>query len=85
MFRRALTLLGTLLTLVAATAAPSFALYREDGDEPDTGLSVLETLGYFVGAPVLLYLVITVIVMAFTGKRGGGVTDLDRMPLSERD
>lgn len=84
MFRRLLALAAVLFAITAATTAPALALYREDGDEPGTGLSILETLGYFVGAPVLLYLVISLIVMGFTGKRGGGA-DLDRIPLSDRD
>jgi hypothetical protein len=85
MFRRALLLLAAIGGSFLVSAAPALALYREDGDEPGTGLTVLETLAYFVGAPVLLYLVITVIVMAATGKRGGGVAELDRIPLSNRD
>lgn len=85
MLRRVLTLSFALLATIAASATPVFALYREDGDEPGVGLSVLETLGYFVGVPVLLYLVISLIVMGLTSKRGGGVADLDRLPLSERD
>lgn len=85
MFRRAFALSIAALALTLTSAAPALALYREDGDEPGVGLSVLETLAYFVGAPVLLYVVISLIVMGLTSKRGGGVAGLDRIPLSDRD
>lgn len=85
MIRRALTLVVSTAVVSVAFVSPALALYREDGDEPGTGLSVLETLGYFVGAPVLLYVVISLLVMGSTSKRGAGVADLDRIPLSDRD
>lgn len=85
MFRRALHVSLATLIVSIAMASPALALYREDGDEPGTGLTVLETLGYFVGIPVLLYVVIALLVMGLTSKRGGGVAELDRVPLSDRD
>jgi hypothetical protein len=85
MFRRALAIFASLLVITTASIAPAFALTRQDGDDPGAGLTVLETIGYFVGAPVLLYLVISLIVMGLTTKRGGGVAELDRLPLSDRD
>lgn len=78
MIRRAFILFAALAVTVL-TSAPVQALTREDGDEPGTGLSVLETLAYFVGAPVLLYLIITALVMAFNSKKGGGVAELDTL------
>lgn len=78
MIRRALILLSVPFASVLLSA-PAQALNREDGDEPGTGLTVLQTLGIFVGAPVALYLIIAVIVMAFNSKKGGGVADLDTL------
>jgi len=52
---------GTALTLLITS--PAFALVRDDGDEPGSGLSVAQTLGLFVGLPVLMFLVIAALVM----------------------
>ncbi|GAB2613651.1 hypothetical protein GCM10027168_52900 [Streptomyces capparidis] len=52
---------GTVLMLL--TSSPAFALTPDDGDEPGSGLSVAETLGLFVGLPVLAFLVIAGLVM----------------------
>ena len=57
-----------LLTLVTAlpliVASPAAALSRDDGDDPGAGLSALQTLGWFVGAPLGLFLLIVVAVYA---------------------
>lgn len=45
-------------TLMMLLSSPAFALTRDDGDDPGPGLSVGETLGLYVGIPVLLFLVI---------------------------
>ncbi|AJZ85649.1 hypothetical protein ACFV27_17010 [Streptomyces antimycoticus] len=56
--------------VIAATTAmllmssPAFALTRDDGDDPGPGLSVAETLGLYVAAPIVLFLVIAGLVMA---------------------
>lgn len=56
-------------TLAAAAAlplllsSPAFAA-RDDGDDPGPGLSVAETLGIYVGLPILLFLVIAGLVVA---------------------
>ncbi|WP_420855746.1 hypothetical protein [Streptomyces oceani] len=56
-------------TLTAGTVAlltlssPAFAVTPDDGDDPGPGLSVLETLGIYVGLPILLFLVIAGLVM----------------------
>ncbi|AEM87260.1 hypothetical protein AB0B12_29205 [Streptomyces sp. NPDC044780] len=56
--------------VIAATTAmllmssPAFALTRDDGDDPGPGLSVAETLGLYVAAPIILFLVIAGLVMA---------------------
>nr|WP_202550568.1 hypothetical protein [Streptomyces sp. SID8352] len=43
--------------------SPALALTRDDGDDPGQGLSVVETLGLYVLAPVGLFVVITALVM----------------------
>ncbi|MBW1601115.1 hypothetical protein JJV70_03155 [Streptomyces sp. JJ66] len=54
---------GVGTTLMLLMSSPAFALTRDDGDDPGTGLSVAETLGLFVGAPLVLFLLITGLVM----------------------
>lgn len=61
-FRRTLVrasavVLGTVSAV--AVSSPAMALMRDDGDEPGTGLSVLQTLGLFVGIPAGLVALIT--------------------------
>ena len=50
-------------TVMQLMSSPAFALTRDDGDDPGPGLSVAETLGLFVVAPILLFLVIAGLVM----------------------
>ncbi|MGY1435759.1 hypothetical protein [Streptomyces reniochalinae] len=45
-------------TLMMLLSSPAFAFTRDDGDDPGPGLSVAETLGLYVGIPVVLFLVI---------------------------
>lgn len=45
-------------TLMLLLSSPAFALTRDDGDDPGSGLSVLQTLGLYVGIPLLLFIVI---------------------------
>ncbi|MEU3710707.1 hypothetical protein [Streptomyces catenulae] len=52
---------GTALMLLMSS--PAFALTRDDGDDPGPGLSVLSTLGLYVAAPIVLFLVIAGLVM----------------------
>ncbi|MCG5118295.1 MULTISPECIES: hypothetical protein [Streptomyces] len=61
---------GTTLTTLLMTS-PALALTRDDGDDPGTGLSVVETLGLYVALPIVLFLVIAglVMVMDKSGKR----------------
>jgi hypothetical protein len=54
----------------AAAAATLLATARDDGDDPGPGLSVMQTLGIFVGIPVLLFVVIAVLVSAPSAARG---------------
>ncbi|WP_375546726.1 hypothetical protein [Streptomyces gossypii] len=44
-------------------SSPAFALTRDDGDDPGPGLSVVETLGIYVGLPILLFAVIAGLVV----------------------
>jgi hypothetical protein len=53
---------GTTLMMLLMSS-PASALTRDDGDDPGQGLSVIETLGLFVAAPIVLYLVIHGLVM----------------------
>jgi hypothetical protein len=53
---------GTTLMMLLMSS-PASALTRDDGDDPGPGLSVVETLGLFVVAPIALYLVIHALVV----------------------
>ncbi|GHI89635.1 hypothetical protein [Streptomyces xanthophaeus] len=53
---------GTTLMMLLMTS-PALALTRDDGDDPGPGLSIGETLGLFVAAPIVLFLVIAGLVM----------------------
>ncbi|MFI1734478.1 hypothetical protein ACH40E_35765 [Streptomyces acidicola] len=48
---------GTTLMMLLMSS-PALALTRDDGDDPGPGLSVIETLGLFVVAPIALFLLI---------------------------
>ncbi|RPK64627.1 hypothetical protein EES43_09090 [Streptomyces sp. ADI96-02] len=53
---------GTTLMMLLMSA-PALALTPDDGDDPGTGLSVMDTVGLFVLAPIGLFVVITALVM----------------------
>lgn len=53
---------GTTLMMLLMSS-PALALTRDDGDDPGTGLSVIDTLGLFVLAPLVLFGVIAGLVM----------------------
>ncbi|MEV0965643.1 MULTISPECIES: hypothetical protein [unclassified Streptomyces] len=53
---------GTTLMMLLMSS-PALALTRDDGDHPGTGLSVAETLGLFVVAPIALFVLIAGLVM----------------------
>ncbi|MEU6080786.1 hypothetical protein [Streptomyces sp. NPDC047108] len=44
-------------------SSPALAVTPDDGDDPGPGLSVVQTLGLFVGLPILLFVVIAGLVM----------------------
>lgn len=50
-------------TLMLLMSTPAFAVARDDGDDPGSGLSVIETLGLFVALPFVLFGVIAGLVM----------------------
>jgi hypothetical protein len=51
-------------TVMLLVSSPAFALTRDDGDDPGSGLSVIQTLGLFVALPLVLFGVIAGCVMA---------------------
>ncbi|KQX52905.1 hypothetical protein ACFWV1_24805 [Streptomyces sp. NPDC058700] len=53
---------GTTLMMLLMSS-PALALTRDDGDDPAPKLEVIETLGLFVAAPLVLFLVIAGLVM----------------------
>ncbi|CAL9460806.1 hypothetical protein SUDANB176_02638 [Streptomyces sp. enrichment culture] len=53
---------GTTLMMLLMSS-PALALTRDDGDDPGTGLSVIETLGLYVVAPIALFVIIAGLVM----------------------
>ncbi|MFB7515029.1 hypothetical protein [Streptomyces sp. NPDC056144] len=53
---------GTTLMMLLMSS-PALALTRDDGDDPAPKLEVIETLGLFVVAPLVLFLVIAGLVM----------------------
>ncbi|RKT04738.1 hypothetical protein BX286_2707 [Streptomyces sp. 3211.6] len=53
---------GTTLMMLLMTS-PALALSRDDGDDPGKGLSIGETLGLYVGLPIVIFLIIAGLVM----------------------
>lgn len=53
---------GTTLMMLLMSS-PALALTRDDGDDPGKGLSVIQTLGLYVLAPLVLFAVIAGLVM----------------------
>ncbi|EST35563.1 hypothetical protein N566_17635 [Streptomycetaceae bacterium MP113-05] len=60
---RAGTLTAGTAALTALLTSPALAVVRDDGDDPGPGLSIVETLGLYVVAPVALFLVIAALIM----------------------
>lgn len=59
-----------LAVLLWFTTGPAVATVVDDGTETADGLSVLETVLWFVGVPLGLFVVITLLVMAPSAARG---------------
>ncbi|MFI6659415.1 hypothetical protein ACIBL8_28225 [Streptomyces sp. NPDC050523] len=57
---------GTTLMMLLMTS-PALALTRDDGDDPGTGLSVMQTLGLYVLIPLALFAIIAGLVVALDG------------------
>ncbi|GAA0613689.1 MULTISPECIES: hypothetical protein [Streptomyces] len=53
---------GTTLMMLLMSA-PALAVTRDDGDDPGSGLSVFDTIGLYVIAPIALFAVIAGLVM----------------------
>ncbi|MCX4719472.1 hypothetical protein ACFWB2_05390 [Streptomyces virginiae] len=53
---------GTALMMLLMTS-PALALTRDDGDDPGPGLSIGETVGLYVVAPLVIFLAIIGLVM----------------------
>lgn len=67
---------GTALMIVL-TSSPALAAIRDDGDDPAPALSLAETLGLFVAAPIGLFLLIAGLVMV--GDRSGKQQDRQKV------
>ncbi|MFE2584288.1 hypothetical protein [Streptomyces sp. NPDC059378] len=67
---------GTTLMMLLMSS-PALALTRDDGDDPGSGLSVIETLGLYVVLPLVIFAVITGLVMVLD-------KSTDRQPKSRR-
>uniref|UniRef100_A0AAU2VAC6 Secreted protein n=1 Tax=Streptomyces sp. NBC_00003 TaxID=2903608 RepID=A0AAU2VAC6_9ACTN len=59
---------GTTLMMLLMSS-PALALTRDDGDDPGPGLSVIDTIGLFVVAPIALFVVIAGLVMVLDKSR----------------
>ncbi|GGR20946.1 hypothetical protein [Streptomyces roseolus] len=59
---------GTTLMMLLMSS-PALALTRDDGDDPAPKLEVIETLGLFVAAPLVLFLVIAGLVVVLDKSR----------------
>ncbi|MET9361980.1 hypothetical protein ABZX93_13795 [Streptomyces sp. NPDC006632] len=59
---------GTTLMMLLMSS-PALALTRDDGDDPGHGLSVIDTIGLFVLAPLALFAIIAGLVMVLDKSR----------------
>ncbi|MFI6050675.1 hypothetical protein ACIBCO_11370 [Streptomyces violascens] len=59
---------GTTLMMLLMSS-PALALTRDDGDDPGPGLSVIDTIGLFVVAPIALFAIIAGLVMVLDKSR----------------
>ncbi|MFG3283958.1 hypothetical protein [Streptomyces sp. NPDC048111] len=59
---------GTTLMMLLMSS-PALALTRDDGDDPGSGLSVMDTIGLFVIAPIALFAIIAGLVMVLDKSR----------------
>lgn len=59
-------------TLMMLMTSPAMALTRDDGDDPGAGLSVAQTLGLYVLAPIVLFAIIAGLLMLPSLGKGKG-------------
>ncbi|MFG2716831.1 hypothetical protein ACGFW5_00765 [Streptomyces sp. NPDC048416] len=59
---------GTTLMMLLMSS-PALALTRDDGDDPGSGLSVIDTIGLFVLAPLALFAIIAGLVVVLDKSR----------------
>ncbi len=64
---KSITLSAMMIQLIQAVT--KFNMKPEDGSMPGESLSAAQTALYFVGAPVAIFLLISVVVYALTGER----------------
>jgi hypothetical protein len=74
---RAGTLAAGTTLMMLLMSSPALALIPDDGDDPGPGLSVIDTLGLFVVAPIVLFAVIAGLVMVLD-------KSTDRQPKAKR-
>lgn len=67
---RVLAITAVLVLTALASASPAAALNRDDGDDPGPGLSILETVGLFVGIPLLLFVLSALYVYGPSSAKG---------------
>ena len=51
-------IVGLAIAGVFATASASLAYANDAGEQPGTGLTVIETITYFVGLPVAIWVIV---------------------------
>lgn len=61
--------LGTTAALLLS-AGPALAVNRDDGDDPGPSMSLLASLGWLVGLPLLVVAVVTGLVVGTSPRRG---------------
>ena len=61
-----------MMSHLSQLAANSRMINQEPGALPGDGLTGLQTFTYFVAAPIGLFLVISIVVWAFTGQKKSG-------------
>ncbi|TLS42449.1 hypothetical protein FE633_31225 [Streptomyces montanus] len=74
---RAGTLAAGTTLMMLLMSSPALALIPDDGDDPGSGLSVIDTLGLYVVAPIVLFAVIAGLVMVLD-------KSTDRQPKSKQ-
>ncbi len=74
---------GTTLMMLLMSS-PALALTRDDGDDPGPGLSVGETLGLYVVAPIGLFLLIAGLVWVLDKSKDRGDTTSSNITVKGR-